>query len=185
MTLLVLPAGIAWILAAVLAPMDGRKPVWSWLAAAGLASSFVASVLLLLETLRGGPVETVAGGWPEGVGITLRADVLGASFAAVSLAVLLAAFVHEVLVGVRSRTFPALVLFLAAGLGGLFLTGDIFNFYVFLEISMTFAYILTGYRERDPQELAAFILAIVNFIVSVFFIFGIAAVYYLTIYLDN
>ena len=94
MTLVVLPAGIALIVAAVLAAMDGRKPVWSWLAAAGLTASFVASVLLVFETLRGGPVEMVAGGWPEGVGITLRADVLGASFAAVSLVVIVAAFVH-------------------------------------------------------------------------------------------
>ncbi len=183
-TLLVLPAGIAWIVAAVLAPMDGRKPVWSWIAAAGLAASFVASVLLVFETLEGGPVETVAGGWPEGVGITLRADVLGASFAAVSLAVLLAAFVHEVLVGVRSRTFPALVLFLAAGLSGLFLTRDIFNFYVFFEISMTSAYILTGYREKDPQVRAAFIFAVVNLLGSVVFLFGIAAIYHVTGSLD-
>ena len=44
--------------------MDGRKLVWSWLAAAGLAASFVASILLVFETLRSGPIEMVAGGWP-------------------------------------------------------------------------------------------------------------------------
>ena len=183
-TLLVLPAGIAWLVAAALAPLDGRKPLWSWLAAAGLGASFVSSVLLLLETLRGGPVEVVAGGWPEGVGIALRADVLGASFVAVSLAVILVAFVQEALVGVRSRTFPALVLFLAAGLSGLFLTGDIFNFYVFFEISMTAAYILTGYREKDIQVRAAFIFAIINLLGSVVFLFGIAGLYHVTGSLD-
>ena len=52
-----------------------------------------------------------------------------------SLVVLLAARSHEHPRGVRARTFPALVLFLGAGLTGLFLTGDVFNFYVFFEIA--------------------------------------------------
>ncbi len=183
-TLLILPAGIAWLLAAAVAPLDGRRPLWAWLAAAGLGASLLAAVLLLVGVLREGPVEVVAGGWPEGVGITLRADVLGASFATVSLAVVLVAFVHEVLLGVRSRTFPALVLFLAAGLSGLFLTGDIFNFYVFFEISMTASYILTGYREENSQVRAAFIFAVVNLLGSVMFLSGIAGLYHVTGSLD-
>ncbi|CAN5175559.1 proton-conducting transporter membrane subunit [soil metagenome] len=183
-TLLILPAGIAWLLAAVIAPLDGRRPLWGWLAATGLGASLLAAVLLLVRVLYEGPVEVVAGGWPEGVGITLRADVLGASFAAVSLAVVLVAFVHEVLLGVRSRTFPALVLFLAAGLSGLFLTGDIFNFYVFFEISMTASYILTGYREENSQMRAAFIFAVVNLLGSVMFLSGIAGLYHVTGSLD-
>ena len=173
--LVILPAGIAWVSAAALAPLDGRKPLWAWLAAASLGGSLVASVLLLLEVLAGGPVESVAGGWPAGVGISLRADVLGASFAVVSLAVILVSFVHELLIGIRSRTFPALILFLAAGLGGLFLTGDVFNFYVFFEISMTAAYILTGYREQDCQVRAAFIFAVINMLGSVLFLIRIVA----------
>ena len=182
--LVVLPAGLAWVSAAALAPLDGRRPVWAWIAAASLAAALVASVLLLLRVLDGGPVESVAGGWPEGVGITLRADVLGASFAAVSLAVILVSFVHELLMGIRSRTFPALMLFLAAGLSGLFLTGDVFNFYVFFEISMTAAYILTGYREQDFQVRAAFIFAVINLLGSVLFLIGIAALYHVTGSLD-
>ncbi|WP_228281324.1 sodium:proton antiporter [Rubrobacter marinus] len=37
--LVVLPAGIAWISAAALAPLDGRRPVWAWLAATALAGA--------------------------------------------------------------------------------------------------------------------------------------------------
>lgn len=182
--LVILPAGVAWLFAAAIAPLDGRKPLWAWLTVTALGASLLATVLLLVRVLIEGPVEVVAGGWPEGVGITLRADVLGASFATVSLAVILVSFVHEVLLGVRSRTFPALVLFLTAGLSGLFLTGDIFNFYVFFEISMTAAYVLTGYREQDFQVRAAFIFAVVNLLGSVLFLSGIAALYHVTGSLD-
>jgi multicomponent Na+:H+ antiporter subunit D len=182
--LLVVPVLLPWVLAAVLALLDGRRAWVGWLAVAGLVASFGAVVLLTFEVLRGGAVTMVAGGWPEGIGITLRADALGVTFAGLSLGVILASLVYEVFLGVRTRTFPSLVLFMAAGLSGLFLTGDIFNFYVFFEISMTAAYILTSYREKDYQVRAAFIFAIINLLGSVVFLISVAALYHVTGSLD-
>ncbi|MDQ3316822.1 MAG: oxidoreductase [Actinomycetota bacterium] len=183
-TLLALAVLIPWVLAAALALADGRRSLVGWFAAAGLAMGFACVLGLTFVVLRDGPVEMVAGGWPEGVGITLRADALGVTFAAVSVGVILVSFVYEVLVGIRSRTFPALVAFMAAGLSGLFLTGDAFNFYVFFEISVTSAYVLTGYREKDHQVRAAFIFAVINLLGSVIFLIGVAALYHVTGTLD-
>ncbi len=182
--LLILPAGIPWVLAAVLALLDGRRRWVGLLAAAGLGASLVSLVLLAFEVLREGPVEVVAGGWPEGVGITLRADALGVSFALVSVVVILASLLYEVSLGARWRAFPALVLLVAVGLNGLFLTGDVFNFYVFFEISMTASFILASYREEDYQVRAAFVFAVVNLLGSVLFLIGIAALYGITGSLD-
>jgi len=83
--LIVLPAGIPWVLAAVVALLDGRRRWVGRLAALGLGASFVSVVALALRALNEGPVEVVVGGWPAGVGIVLRADVLGTTFAAVSV----------------------------------------------------------------------------------------------------
>ena len=182
--LIVLPAGIPWVLAALLAFVDGRKRWVGLVGAAGLAASLASLVWLTLVVLREGTVETVAGGWPEGVGISLRADALGVTFAAVSVAVILASLLYEVALGVRWRAFPPLVLLVAAGLTGLFLTGDAFNFYVFFEISMTASFVLAGYREEDYQVRAAFIFAVVNLLGSVVFLIGIAALYSITGSLD-
>jgi multicomponent Na+:H+ antiporter subunit D len=182
--LLVLPAGIPWVLAAVLALLDGHRRWVGLLAAAGLGASFVFLVLLAFEVVRKGPVEVVAGGWPEGVGISLRADPLGVAFALVSLGVILTSLLYEVILGVRWRAFPALVLLVGAGLNGLFLTGDAFNFYVFFEISMTASFILTSYREKDYQVRAAFVFAVVNLLGSVIFLIGIASLYTITGSLD-
>ena len=175
---------VTWVVAAIVALLDGRKPWVGWFAVAGQAAGFVSLILLSIKVLGGGPVEMVVGGWPAGVGITLRADALGVAFALVSCTVILASLSYEVIVGVRTRTFPALVLFLNSGLMGLFLTGDIFNFYVFFEISMTSAYILAAYREHDYQIRAAFVFAIVNLLGSIIFVVGIAALYHLTGSLD-
>jgi multicomponent Na+:H+ antiporter subunit D len=183
-TLLVLPAGIPWMLAAVLALADGRKRWVGLLATAGLGASLVSLAFLATKVLQVGPVEIVAGGWPVGVGITLRADLLGVVFAAVSVGVILISLLYEVSLGVRWRVFPALVLLVAAGLSGLFLTGDAFNFYVFFEVSMTASFVLTGYREADYQVRAAFLFAVVNLLGSVLFLIGIAALYSITGSLD-
>jgi multicomponent Na+:H+ antiporter subunit D len=182
--LLVLPAGIPWVLAAVLALLDGRRRWVGFLAAAGLGASFVSLVWLAFVVLREGQITTVAGGWPENVGISLRADALGVAFALVSVGIILVSLLYELSLGVRWRAFPTLVLLVAAGLTGLFLTADVFNFYVFFEISMTASFILTGYREEDYQVRAAFVFAVVNLLGSVVFLIGVASLYAITGSLD-
>jgi multicomponent Na+:H+ antiporter subunit D len=175
--LLALPAGIPWALAAVVALLDGRQRWVGLLAAAGLGVGILSLTRLASVVLRRGTVEVTAGGWPEGVGITLRADALGVTFALVSITVILAALLYEIALGVRWRAFPALILLVAAGLTGLFLTGDAFNFYVFFEISMIASFVLAGYREEDYQVRAAFVFAVVNLLGSFVFLIGIAALY--------
>lgn len=182
--MLVLPLGIVWIAALAVTLMDGRRARTGWAACVALAGGLAAVVWLGADVLRDGPRQQVAGDWPAGVGITLRADALGVLFAGLSLAVLLAALVYETIGGIRSRTFPALVLYLGTGLTGLCLTGDAFNFYVFFEIAMISAYILTGYGERTRQLRAAAIFAVVNLLGSVLFLIGIAALYHVTGRLD-
>ncbi|HEX2183852.1 MAG TPA: proton-conducting transporter membrane subunit [Rubrobacteraceae bacterium] len=182
--LLVLPIGIPWLLAAVLALADGRRRWVGLLAAAGLGASLVSLGFLASAVLREGAVEVVSGGWPIGVGISLRADALGVTFAAVSVGVILVSTLYEISLGVRWRVFPALVLLVAAGLNGLFLTGDAFNFYVFFEVSMTASFVLAGYREEDYQVRAAFLFAVINLLGSVVFLIGIAALYSITGSLD-
>jgi multicomponent Na+:H+ antiporter subunit D len=114
----------------------------------------------------------------------LRADALGVVFAVLSLGVLLTALVYETLEGARTRSFPALVLFMATGLTGLFLTGDAFNFYVFFEIAMISAYVLTSYGERSRQLRAAMIFTVVNLLGSVLFLVAITALYHVSGSLD-
>lgn len=175
-----LALAIPWLAALALVALDGRRRAVGWAAVGALAATLLAVVALSLEVWREGPVATVAGAWPIGVGITLRADELSVCFALLTVAVLLVSLVHEVIAGVESRLFPALVLFLTVGLTGLFLTGDVFNFYVFFEISMISAYVVTGYGGRPRQLSAGFIFAVVNLLGSFIFLIGIAATYHVT-----
>jgi multicomponent Na+:H+ antiporter subunit D len=182
--MLILPLAIAWLSALPLALLDGRRRWVGWLAVMALGGVFGATLWLAIDVIANGPRELVAGGWPHGIGIALRADALGVVFALVSSAVLLITLVYEVLGGVHERAMPALVLFLATGLTGLFLTGDAFNFYVFFEISMTTSFVLATYGQRQREIRAALIFTVVNLLGSVLFLSAIAGLYHLTGTLD-
>ncbi|HEV2820846.1 MAG TPA: proton-conducting transporter membrane subunit [Solirubrobacteraceae bacterium] len=181
---LALPLGLVWVGAAVTALLDGRRRAVGWAAVGVLGAGFVALCVLLALVLAEGPRTVVAGDWPSGVGIALRADALGVVFAVLSMGVLLAGLAYEVVAGMASRKTPALVLFMGAGLTGLFLTADIFNFYVFFELSMVAAYAVSTYGGERHQVGAGFIFAVVNLLGTFLFLIGLAAVYAVTGTLD-
>jgi multicomponent Na+:H+ antiporter subunit D len=181
---LVAPLAIFWIAGLALALANGRLLAIGMLGLLSLLAGLAAMARLTLEVVANGSLEMVAGNWPAGIGITLRADALGVAFAMTAIAVLLVAYGFELAGGIESRSFPALTLFLAAGLTGVFITGDAFNFYVFFEISMVASYILTAYGEERRQLRAAVIFAVVNMLGSVLFLIGIVSLYHTTGTLD-
>ncbi|HEX5498267.1 MAG TPA: hypothetical protein VFX03_03535, partial [Thermomicrobiales bacterium] len=88
---LVLPIAIFWAGAIGLAAFDGRRRMSAWGALIVLLAGFAALALLAARVLTGGPIETIAGDWPAGVGIRLRADPLGITCALLSVVVLIVA----------------------------------------------------------------------------------------------
>jgi multicomponent Na+:H+ antiporter subunit D len=183
-SLLVAPVALLWFAAALAALTDGRKPWVGWVAVGVLAGAVGLVGALAVRVAADGPVELVAGGWPADVGIRLRADALGVVLALVSLVVVLGAVVHAVVERESSRLFPALVLFLSTGLTGLFLTGDVFNFYVFFELAMISAYALAALGGQRRIVGAALIFAVVNLLGSFLFLIAVAALYRATGTLD-
>jgi len=179
-----LPLGILWFGAVIVAMLDGTRRRNAVLSIVILASALVSTLVLGADVYRNGTQEMVVGGWEQGVGISLRIDTLGIIFAALSLAVLLAALVFETANGIKARIFPALVLFMGLGLTGVFFTGDAFNFYVFFEIAMISAYVLASYGETPRQFRSAFIFIVVNLLGSMLFLISIAALYHTTGRLD-
>jgi multicomponent Na+:H+ antiporter subunit D len=171
---------VPWVAGAVVVALDGRRRSVGWFTVALLAATLVLLAVLTAQVLAAGDQQVRTGGWPAGVGIVLHADVLGVTFALLSIFTLLAATAHEVLAGVRERGFPGLVLLLAGGLGGLFLTGDVFNFYVFFELAMTASYALTTYGGGPRQLRAALVFTAVNLLGSFIFLLSVAGTYHVT-----
>jgi multicomponent Na+:H+ antiporter subunit D len=179
-SLVVAPLAVLWPCAILAALAGGHRRWVGWASVAALAVATVLTLVICVQVSDGDAVEQVAGGWPADVGIRLRADALGAIFAATSLLVLLAALAQGVGSSATDRMVPPLVLFLAVGLTGLFLTGDVFSFYVFFELSMIASYALAAASGEDRAVGGAFIFAVVNLLGSFIFLIAIAALYRVT-----
>lgn len=171
---------VPWVAGTVLVLLDGHRRWVGWAAVLALVVDLVALGALALTIRTDGPVTATTGDWPAGVGIALRADELGILFAVLSVVVLLAATAHEVLEGVRERAFPGLVLLLATGLTGAFLTGDLFNFYVFFELALAASYVLATYGGSRRAMGAALVFAAVNLLGTFVFLLSVAGIYHVT-----
>ena len=184
MTALVLALSIPWVGGVVLTVLDGRRAPVRWAAIVALVATLGCLAVLGVQVLTDGPLVITTGNWPIGVGITLRADALGVTFAVLSVAMLTAAALHHTADIATEREAAGLVLLLAAGLVGTFLTGDLFNFYVFFELSLAASYVLV-IRGRSRRVLgASLVFTAVNLLGTFVFLISVASVYRVTATLD-
>lgn len=130
--LIVVPA-----LAAAVVLLPGRQAPALALAAGLLLQALMLAGLLVAVTFHG-PVTVQLGGWAPPLGIRLRADGLALAFlvmAAVVMALVMLYGQGERRADREARVFSALLLLLWAGLNTVFLSFDLFNLYVALEIA--------------------------------------------------
>lgn len=148
-----------------------------------LLLGLAAACRVLAETLTLGSVRHAVGGWPPPWGIELVADPIGAALAVLVLGVASLVWIYSgrdaSSPGLSGGAFAALYLLLVSGLVGMTLTGDLFNLYVFLEISGLAAYALTaGGGER--AVVASFRYLIVGTVAGSCYLLGVGYLYALT-----
>ena len=142
----------------------------------------VTDVSLLMRTLDG-PVSMTMGKWLPPFGIAFTADVMSASFAlAAAVATLAVLFYTQPEVEPREvrHGFHALVLLMLAGVSGAFLTGDIFNLYVWFEVMLIASFGLMIMGGRKIQLDAAIKYGFLNFLATTFFLISLGYLYGLT-----
>lgn len=180
--LVILPVVLCLVVGAVLAGMRGRIALHAPIAIASLALLVLVDALLLLEVLRDGPMTMVMGRWLPPFGIAFTVDLLGASLALVAAVVALAGAVYALpdIDTIRRRYgFYPLLMFLMAGTSGAFLTGDIFNLYVWFEVLLVSSFgliVLGGEREQIDGTLKYGLLNLVGttlFLIAVGYLYAI------------
>ena len=137
------------------------------------------SLVLLDQVTSGEPISYALGNWPPPLGIEYRIDVLNAYvLVVVSLitAVVLLFPLDSTALRIppaRHYLFYASFLLCLTGLLGITVTGDVFNIFVFLEISSLASYALISLG-RDRRALkAAFSYLIMGTIGATFILIGI------------
>ncbi len=135
--LVILP--VAWCIGigAILMMVRHHGRLQPLIAVAALAVLVGLDAALLRHVAEHGPVTMVMGRWLPPFGIAFTVDLTGALFALVAAIVALAgaaAAIADIDASGRRYGFYPCLMLLMAGVSGAFLTGDIFNLYVWFEV---------------------------------------------------
>ncbi len=164
-----------------------RRPKLVWLFTLIVSSiAFLISVALLQQVMESGPISYELGGWEQPWGIEYRIDELSAFLllivSAVSTVVLLAAHtsIQAEIAEDSQMMFYVLYLLSLTGMLGIISTGDVFNVFVFLEISSLSAYALIAMGDGRRALWASYQYLIMGTIGATFILIAIGLMYQMT-----
>jgi multicomponent Na+:H+ antiporter subunit D len=146
----------------------------------GAFALLLAGVQIFAEVSENGPVAVQAGGWAAPYGITFVADLLSAGMVLLTGIVAAAAVIFsttDVSPEEEHFGFHALTHTTLAGICGAFLTGDIFNMYVWFEVMLISTFGLLVIGGGKPQFDGAVKYVGLNLIATVAFIAGVGLLY--------
>lgn len=135
--LTILPVALMIAAGAILATIRTRLRWHAPLALGALSLLVLLDSMLLHRVATEGPLTMVMGRWLPPFGIAFTVDVLGAlmALAAAMVALLAGLFsLADIDTNRRRYGFYPMLMFLMAGVTGAFLTGDVFNLYVWFEV---------------------------------------------------
>ncbi|WP_332701440.1 proton-conducting transporter transmembrane domain-containing protein [Devosia sp.] len=149
------------------------------LTALTICAVIACEITLLLRVLETGPVSMTMGKWLPPFGISFAADMFGAAFALAAAVVTLVVLIYaEGERGGDERDgFYAMALLLLAGVTGSFLTGDLFNLYVWFEVMLIASFGLMVLGGRPIQLDGAVKYGFLNFLATTFFLLALGLLY--------
>ncbi|WP_435143988.1 complex I subunit 5 family protein [Halobaculum sp. P14] len=150
----------------------------------GGAAYFAATAALfnriVLEPANPAAVPYYVSNWPAPFGITLVADALSAFMLGVAGLVALPALVYATVyideVGQR-LSFHPLFHFMLVGVSGAFLTGDVFNLFVWFEVMLMSSYVLVLFYSGPTHTRAALTYVVLNLVGSAVMLVAIGGLY--------
>jgi len=175
-----------WILltASVFCILFWKYPRVQTVIAVVSSSLFLFSAAILLVAVYQNDLLVVqVGNWPAPFGITLVADLFASIMvlisAVVSFAIVLYS-IQDISAERKRKGFYPVLLVMLFGVCGSFLTGDVFNLYVWFEVMLVASFVLMIIGNSKAQLEGAVKYVILSFISSGFLLMGIGILYKLT-----
>ncbi|MCS6778232.1 MAG: monovalent cation/H+ antiporter subunit D [Geminicoccaceae bacterium] len=151
------------------------------LSIAGTAALLAIALGLFALAADGTPRAYLLGNWPAPFGIVLVLDRLAALMLVLTQILALSVVLYAAAGWDRQgRHFHALFQFQLMGVNGAFLTGDIFNLFVFFEVLLIASYGLFLHGAGAARLVAGFKYVTVNLVASTLFLFAVGTIYAVT-----
>ncbi|RUO43647.1 monovalent cation/H+ antiporter subunit D [Aliidiomarina taiwanensis] len=146
-----------------------------------LASALVVlavSLYFVAQSAAGGIEVYALGNWLPPFGIIIIADRLSSLMLLVNAVLVVSSIAFTFSwKAERNDSLQPLIHFLAMGVNGAFLTGDLFNLFVFFEVMLIASYALAIFGGGKERAKAGLHYVILNLVGSSFFIIGLGIVY--------
>lgn len=180
--LAILPILLPLVAGALMLPLADTRRTLKVVLNLGSTLALLALAVLLLVRAGDGPPEVYRlGAWMAPFGIVLVADRLAAVMLLVTALLATATLLFSLARWHRAGVhFHPLFQFLLMGLDGAFLTGDLFNLFVFFEVLLVASYGLALHASGRRRVQAGLRYIVVNLAASLLFLLGIALVYGVT-----
>ena len=181
--LVVLPVIVPFATAAVTLCLRNHLRLQGRAAISGAVVHFVVCMFLLARVAKTGIVTVQIGSWPAPFGITLAADHFSAMLVAVTgiLGLSVTAYSRaEIRAGMLAAGYQPLLHILIGGVCGAFLTGDLFNLYVWFEVMLmaSFGLLVMGGEKQQLDGGVKYVM--INLFATLLFISGIGLLYGMT-----
>src|SRR5690554_5514820 len=181
--LLVLPIILPFVMGIICIATWGQRQLHRLIALGVTTGLLGVAFVLLLVVYQNGPVSTRIGNWPVPFGIVIVADMFSAIMVALAalmgFSVVIFSFATMDQQRERFGYYPS-VLFLLMGVCGAFLTGDIFNLYVWFEIVLISSFVLLGLGGERAQLEGSIKYFALNLLISAFFLGAVGILYGMT-----
>jgi multicomponent Na+:H+ antiporter subunit D len=149
----------------------------------GSSAGLVLAWKLFVKTSASGILTMQAGGWRAPFGITFVSDTFSSVLVLLTAIVAFSVSLYSTAAVSTNRIkygYFAIFHFLIMGLNGAFLTGDIFNLYVWFEIVIISSFVLMTLGGRKPQMEGAIKYVAMNMLASTIFLTAIGILYGMT-----
>lgn len=143
---------------------------------------FILTLINLIEVIKGNVLTYSFGGWPPPLGIVYVVDFLNGAlgFLAAALFFFSSLYMYWYFSKIESgyEWLSTLTLILLAGVLGCLYTGDLFNFFVMLEVLSISSYALVAFfRRRRWAVEASIAYSVIGALATMLFFFGVIFIY--------
>ena len=181
--ILIYPIIIPLVTALLLTFWRERIRLQQILSSISIITVLIISVISMFEVKSSGIITLEIGSWEAPFGIVLVGDMLAILLVVIASFVTLMCFLYSynsLELGHKKYYVYPLMLIMFTGVNGSFLTGDIFNLFVFFEVMLIASYVLVTLGGRKRQLTSAITYVIINIIGSTLFVVATGYLYSVT-----
>lgn len=181
--ILIYPIIIPLITALLLTFWHNRIRLQQVLTLISVISVLIISIITVFKVKADGILLLEIGSWQAPFGIVLVGDMLAVILVTVANFVALMCFLYSFNAleeGHKKHYAYPLMLIMLTGVNGSFLTGDIFNLFVFFEVMLIASYVLLTLGGKKRQLTSAITYVVINIVASTLFVVATGYLYAVT-----